>query len=62
MNFANRSNSIRGFRRVDVGFNKELFNTRSTTSRLHFGEKKLCRSIRNGRRGRGEEGKEEEEE
>lgn len=31
---------------VDVSFNRELFNTRSTTSRLHFGEKKLCRSIR----------------
>lgn len=37
---------IRGLRRVDVSFNRELFNTRSTTSRLHFGEKKLCRSIR----------------
>lgn len=41
--------------RVDVSFNRELFNTRSTTSRLHFGEKKLCRSIRD-RDGGGEGG------
>lgn len=54
-------------RRVDVNFNRKLFNTRSTTttSRLHFGEKKLCRSVRerDGTRwGSEEEVKKEEEE
>lgn len=54
-------------RRVDVSFNKKLFNTRSTTttSRLYFGEKKLCRNgrERDGTRwGSEEEVKKEEEE